>query len=718
MKMTYWTALLALVALMPFTTPNAIAQAANPPLKDTILILDASGSMWGQIDGVNKIVIAKDVVETLVRGLPDEQGLGFVAYGHRRKGDCGDIETLADVSRDRGKVITQLRSLSPRGKTPLSKSVEHAAIELNYQRQAATVVLVSDGLETCEADPCALARLLEENGLDFTVHVIGFDVTEEERSGLVCIAKETGGTFVAADNADELAEALASVATPGPVAAEGTPVPSTLALKATILSGGPLIQSKLDWRVTHADTGEAAFSAQGTGAETTEIAPGDYVVKADWSGWGDGSQIKSGTASFSVAAQQPKVVTVPIDLGLPVSLEAPDAVAEGTSVAVAWSGPDDLGAYIHVTGTEDGPRDTIYFAATAKARAQYAKGKSTTDTDSNGNGAFDIGDLAHTEIGAPSVAGEYEVRYVLDNPRIILARRPLKVTDSAYSISAPASVPAASPISISWDGPLTDGDFATLVETGSQKVFDNRSTARFVEGEPATLTAPAEPGKYEIRYILANGYTTYPGMHHAVQASTAIEVTAVSAKLSAPSSATGGSTITISWQGPTEGMDNDVISVVTVGATKSNRDSQVALNRREDEAENRIRLRVPAIAGSYELVYVLHPGAEIIARAPITIDQAQASVDAPDQVKAGSSFTVAYSGDAFAGDRVVVVPADMPDNAMWNRTPRYGFVAQADGTSGTVTSYPIQGGPGVYEARYVTGLQHQVLARDQFTVVE
>ena len=58
--------------------------------EDAILILDASGSMWGQIDGINKIVIAKDVVESLVRSLPDEQRLGLVAYGHRRKGDCSD----------------------------------------------------------------------------------------------------------------------------------------------------------------------------------------------------------------------------------------------------------------------------------------------------------------------------------------------------------------------------------------------------------------------------------------------------------------------------------------------------------------------------------------------------------------------------------------------------------------------------------------------------
>ncbi|MCB1844153.1 MAG: VWA domain-containing protein, partial [Halioglobus sp.] len=89
--------------------PALSQQPAAKTPKDAILILDASGSMWGQIDGVNKIVIAKDVVEGLVRGLPAEQRLGLVAYGHRRESDCADIETLADIGAARADVITKLR---------------------------------------------------------------------------------------------------------------------------------------------------------------------------------------------------------------------------------------------------------------------------------------------------------------------------------------------------------------------------------------------------------------------------------------------------------------------------------------------------------------------------------------------------------------------------------------------------------------------------------
>ncbi|HBZ44515.1 MAG TPA: hypothetical protein DEO85_10765 [Maritimibacter sp.] len=66
---------------------------------NAILVLVGSGSMWGQIDGVNKIVIARDMVGDLLATLPGDQALGLMAYWHPAKGDCGDIERLAEPGR-------------------------------------------------------------------------------------------------------------------------------------------------------------------------------------------------------------------------------------------------------------------------------------------------------------------------------------------------------------------------------------------------------------------------------------------------------------------------------------------------------------------------------------------------------------------------------------------------------------------------------------------
>ncbi len=187
--------------------------AAPAPL---LLIFDASGSMWGQIEGENKIVIARRVLGGLVDGLPDESQVGLIAYGHRREGDCDDIETvtpLGPLAKDSLKAT--VNALNPKGKTPITKSVRQAFDTLSGQDGGATVILISDGLETCGGDPCAAVRLAKEQGVEFLLHVVGFDVAGEDVSQLECAAQAGGGLFFSAENADELGAALdAAVAMP------------------------------------------------------------------------------------------------------------------------------------------------------------------------------------------------------------------------------------------------------------------------------------------------------------------------------------------------------------------------------------------------------------------------------------------------------------------------------------------------------------------------
>ena len=177
----------------------------------TIIVFDASGSMWGQINGVAKISMAKDRFSELFNNLNDNSQVGLIAYGHNRKADCNDIETLVPVGSvaiNRGSLKSAVGRLSPKGKTPLSKAVRKAAEDLKYEEDAATVVLVTDGIETCDADPCALANELESIGVDFRAHVVGFGLSENEGRQVACLAENTGGLYLSANNADQLAEAL------------------------------------------------------------------------------------------------------------------------------------------------------------------------------------------------------------------------------------------------------------------------------------------------------------------------------------------------------------------------------------------------------------------------------------------------------------------------------------------------------------------------------
>ena len=211
-------ALLSLVVATAVAAPGPIRAAEG---ERALLVLDASGSMWGQIDGRAKIEIARDAVDTLLAGWTGGE-MGLIAYGHRRKGDCQDIELLQPVGAfDAAAVRAGVARLQPLGMTPISAAVRQAAEQLKFTEQRATVILVSDGEETCKADPCALGAELESLGVDFTAHVVGFDIQagSAAHAQLQCLAERTGGQYVGARDAAELSAALGRIArAPAPAA--------------------------------------------------------------------------------------------------------------------------------------------------------------------------------------------------------------------------------------------------------------------------------------------------------------------------------------------------------------------------------------------------------------------------------------------------------------------------------------------------------------------
>ena len=178
-----------------------------------VIVFDASGSMWGQINGVTKIEIARDALKNVVQEWNPDVELGLTVYGHRSKGDCNDIETVIPVGKiDKNKVVSTVMSIKPKGKTPISRSLRKVAEEIKYTEEKATIILISDGKETCDPDPCGTAKELEKQGVDFVTHVIGFNVDKKTDKQLECIANATGGEYFSAKNAAALNEAIKVIA--------------------------------------------------------------------------------------------------------------------------------------------------------------------------------------------------------------------------------------------------------------------------------------------------------------------------------------------------------------------------------------------------------------------------------------------------------------------------------------------------------------------------
>ena len=166
-----------IVAALLLLSSTAVAAAADR----AIIVLDASGSMWGQIDGRPKVDIARETLKTVLQSVPADTELGLMAYGHREKGSCTDIELVVPPAAGTESAIGQAAdTMKFLGKTPLTAAVRQAAEALRYTEEKSTVILITDGVETCEADPCALGKELEAGGVDFTAHVVVFGLTADE----------------------------------------------------------------------------------------------------------------------------------------------------------------------------------------------------------------------------------------------------------------------------------------------------------------------------------------------------------------------------------------------------------------------------------------------------------------------------------------------------------------------------------------------------------
>ncbi|MDA7426879.1 VWA domain-containing protein [Primorskyibacter aestuariivivens] len=623
--------------------------AAAQEAPRTILVMDASGSMWGQIDGVAKITIAQQVMDDLLATLPDGQELGLAAYGHRTRGDCADIETLVvPGTGTRDAISRAVNGIKPRGKTPMTDAVIAAAEALRYTEEAATVILVSDGIETCNPDPCAAARVLEESGVNFTTHVVGFDVSDPEAlAQMQCLAEETGGRFLTADNASELGDALEEVA------AAPEPVAVTVTFIATEGEGGPRVTTDLMWSLSDGDT--VLMDFERGASVSADLMPGTYLVSALRP-----EDEASAEAEISVGDAN-ETVTLVLPALLPAaSVSGPAEAEAGATIPIDWDGPDAHRDYIAVSKPGDNGYEN--YAYTSK------------------------GDPA--QLLMPAEPGDYELRYVLNEGRKVLAAQPITVTATQATLEATDSAPAGATIPVTWDGPDYHRDYISVARPGDRGYVNYAYTSK---GTPAQLVLPPEPGTYELRYVMSQDKT--------VLTTRMIEVTAVEATLDAPAQANAGEPLTVGWTGPD--YHRDYIAVARPADRGYEAYTYTNLG-------TPLALKMPLEPGAYELRYVMSQNKTVLAVQPIEVVDVQASLDVPATAPAGSNIAVHWDGPGYDRDYISVArPSD----------PKYSGYTYTNKGNPLILRMPVE--PGDYEIRYIANANGTaILGREPITLTE
>ena len=181
--------------------------------KNLEIILDESGSMKLPLGKSTRIAAAKSVLKDVLAKLPDDLNVGLRVYANRYpsrdKRTCTDTQLVAPIEKlDRGKILGIVNGTTPRGETPLVYSVMQAADDLKA-KGGGSIVLVTDGEESCGGDPVSAGQKLKASGVDATLDIVGFTLTGKQVAAqLTKFAEETGGHYYTAQSQAALSSAL------------------------------------------------------------------------------------------------------------------------------------------------------------------------------------------------------------------------------------------------------------------------------------------------------------------------------------------------------------------------------------------------------------------------------------------------------------------------------------------------------------------------------
>lgn len=254
-----------------------------------MLVVDSSASMAEDDAPGPRIDAARRAASALMDALPEGTEMGLVTYGansddrpESQERSCDDITVPRAVSpvgaddETGGSGRDAIDGLSPGGFTPIGRALRVAADELvgtvaaagdaeAGERSEKAIVLISDGEDTCgDPTPCEAAQSIAQTHPEITISTIGFKSDVEE---LACVARQSGGLYLTADNVDQLVTRV--------LAAQNAPA-GARALTATGRNNVELGQHFDDIREANPD-----FPGQGDGVAEGQLTVIRWV-DCDW----------------------------------------------------------------------------------------------------------------------------------------------------------------------------------------------------------------------------------------------------------------------------------------------------------------------------------------------------------------------------------------------------------------------------------------------------
>ncbi|MEM7618881.1 MAG: hypothetical protein AAF228_00270 [Pseudomonadota bacterium] len=285
-----------------------IALRNDPTQRTHMVILDASSSMWAKLQGTPKYEILKRELPNVLEKLPPKISYGMMVFGAQQRKGCKDVSYPLKVNRSKKINSAQiLKNYQPKGRAPISFTLDKAARSLDYTKKKANIILLADGYDTCRSGPCTTVKTLKKKAQDLKVNVIGINLSKKNIKNYQCLTSHTGGTFANITDAKSLKNALSKAfgfpslqhqhlfldfladykkRKDRPKLKEEADGPSRVKLAATLSKNSAFLEKDIQWRIykkgakSKSKTSDSDVIKKQTASPVVYLEPGHYVVEA------------------------------------------------------------------------------------------------------------------------------------------------------------------------------------------------------------------------------------------------------------------------------------------------------------------------------------------------------------------------------------------------------------------------------------------------------
>ncbi len=167
----------------------------TPPNTRILFVFDASQSMMAYWESDRKVTIARNTLISIIDSLEhlNNVQMALRVYGHQSPvppQDCSDTRLEVPFGpNNAAKIRQKLRFVNPKGTTPIAGSLAAGAKDFpeDCHNCRNIIILITDGIEACDGDPCEVSLELQKKGIALKPFVIGIGIDEGFRKTFECI---------------------------------------------------------------------------------------------------------------------------------------------------------------------------------------------------------------------------------------------------------------------------------------------------------------------------------------------------------------------------------------------------------------------------------------------------------------------------------------------------------------------------------------------------